>query len=63
MGNTREQLFYAWRSFHYEENVEMIHAYVNRIRQVAVLFGYGEPQILEDFKNTVPKSCIGFYTQ
>ena len=52
--NTREQLFYAWRSFHYDENVEMIDAYVNRIRQIAALLGYGEPQILEVFKNTVP---------
>ena len=54
IGNTREQLFYAWRSFHYDENIEMIDAYVNRIRQVAALLGYGEPQILEVFKNTVP---------
>ena len=23
LGNTREQLFYAWRSFHFVENVEM----------------------------------------
>ena len=54
IGNTREQLFYAWRSFHYDENVEMIDAYVNRIGQVAMLLGYDEPQILEVFKNTVP---------
>ena len=32
----------------------MIDVYVNRIRQVAALLGYGEPQILEVFKNTVP---------
>ena len=25
-----------------------------RIRQVATLLGYGEPQILEVFKNTLP---------
>ena len=43
-----------WRSFHYDENVEMIDAYVNRIKQVAVLLNYGEPQILELFKNTLP---------
>ena len=53
IGNTREQLFYAWRSFHYDENVETIDAYVNRIRQVAALLGYGEPQILDVFKTTV----------
>ena len=35
LDNTREQLFHAWRSFHYDENVEMPDAYVTRIRQVA----------------------------
>ena len=29
-------------------------AYVTRIRQVARLLGYGEQQVLEVFKNTVP---------
>ena len=53
-GNTREQLLYAWRSFHYDENVETIDVYVYRIRQVTALLGYGEPQMLEVFKNTVP---------
>ena len=59
LGNTREQLFHAWRSFHYDENVEMPDAYVTRIRQVVRLLGYGEPQVLEVFKNTV--CCIGYY--
>ena len=54
IGNTREQLFHAWRSFHFDENSEMIDAYVNRIRQVVNLLGYQEPQILEVFKNTLP---------
>ena len=54
LGNTREQLFHAWRSFHCDENVEMPDAYVTRIRQVARLLGYGELQVLEVFKNTVP---------
>ena len=54
IGNTREQLFHALRSFHFEENVETIDAYVNRIRQVAILLGYQEPQIMEVFKNTLP---------
>ena len=53
IGNTREQLFYAWRSFHFNENVEMIDNNVNCIRQVATLLGYQEPQILEIFKNTL----------
>ena len=54
IGNTREQLFHAWRSFHFDENVETIDTYVNRVRQVANLLGYQEPQILDVFKNTLP---------
>ena len=47
-------MFHVWRSFHYDENVEMPDAYVTRIRQVVRLLGYGELQVLEVFKNTVP---------
>ena len=54
LGNAREQLFHMWRSFHYDEKVETPDAYVTRTRQVARLLGYGEPQVLEVFKNTVP---------
>ena len=53
-GNTREQLFHAWKSFSFDENTETIDAYVTHIRQVAALLGNGEPQILEVFKNTLP---------
>ena len=53
IGNTREQLYHAWRSFHFDENAEMIDTYVNYIRQVARLLGYQEPQILAVFKNTL----------
>ena len=52
--NIREQLFDAWRLFHYDENAEKINAYVNCIRQVASLLGYEELQVLEVFKNTIP---------
>ena len=54
LGDTHEQLFHAWRSFNFNENTETIDSYVMQIRQVATLFGYGEPQILEVFKNTLP---------
>ena len=54
IGNTREQLFHVRRSFHFNKKAEMIDTYVNRIRQVASLLGYQEPQILEVFKNTLP---------
>ena len=43
IGNTREQLFHAWSSFHFDENTETIDAYVKHIRQEATLLGYGEP--------------------
>ena len=49
-----EQLFHMWRSFHFDENIETIDAYVNRIRQVANLLGYQEPEMLEVFENTLP---------
>ena len=54
LGNTCKQLFHAWRSFTFDENTETIDSYVIGIRQVATLLGYGEPQILEVFKNTLP---------
>ena len=54
MGNTRKQLFHEWRSFTFDENTETIDSYLIRIRQVAMLLGYGELQILEVFKNTLP---------
>ena len=37
-----------------DENTETIDSYVIQIRQVANHLGYGEPQILEVFKNTLP---------
>ena len=32
IGNTREQLFHTWRSFHFDENTETINAYIHHIR-------------------------------
>ena len=54
IGNTREQLFHEWRSFHFDKNVEMIDAYINHIRQVTTHLGYQELQILEVLRNTLP---------
>ena len=54
LGNTCRQLFHTWRSFTFDENTEAIDSYMIRIRQVANLLGYGELQILEVFKNTLP---------
>ena len=44
-----------WRSFHFDENTEVLDTYVMHIRQVAALIGYGKPQVLEVFKNKLPK--------
>ena len=32
LGNTQEQLFHAWRSFNFDENIETIDSYAMRIR-------------------------------
>ena len=53
LGNTKEQYFHVWRSFHYDESTDSIDSYISKIKQVAVLLNYGEPQILELFKNTL----------
>ena len=50
IGNTREQVFLAWRSFDFDVNTETLNLYVTCIRQVATLLGYGEPQVLEVLK-------------
>ena len=49
-GNTREQYFHAWRSFQFDEATNMIDGYIQKVKQVAALLDYGEPQILELFK-------------
>ena len=53
-GNTREQYFHAWRSFQFDEASNTIDGYIQKVKQVATLLDYGEPQILELFKNTLP---------
>ena len=53
-GNTREQYFHLWRSFHFDESTNTIDGYIQKVKQVAALSNYGEPQILELFKNTLP---------
>ena len=53
-GNTPKQLFHAWRTFKFDKNMDTIDSYVLRMSQVAVMLNYGEMQILENFKNTLP---------
>ena len=53
-GSTREQYFHVWRSFHFDENVDTVDSYITRGKQVMALLNYGEPQILQWFKKTLP---------
>ena len=53
-GNTREQYFHAWRSFHFDEATNTIDGYIQKVKQVVALLNYGEPQIIELFKSTLP---------
>ena len=53
-GNTREQYFHAWRSFQFDEATNTIDWYIQKVKQVAALLDYRDPQILELFKNTLP---------
>ena len=43
-----------WRSFHYDENEDTIDSYILKVKQVASLLNYGEPELLELSKNTLP---------
>ena len=52
--STREQYFHVWRSFQFDENADTIDSYIHKVKQVATLLNYGEPQIIELFKNTLP---------
>ena len=54
IGNTPKQLFHAWRTFKFDENTDTIDSYVLRMSQVDAMLNYGEMQILENFKNTLP---------
>ena len=49
-GSSREQYCHVWRSFHYDENTDTIDSYVLKIKQVASLLNYGEPEILRAFQ-------------
>ena len=53
-GNTREQYFHIWRSFQFDEATDSIDGYIYKVKQVAALLDYVDPQILELFKITLP---------
>ena len=54
IGNTPNQLFHAWRTFKFDKNMDTIDSYVLRMSQITAMHNYGEMQILENFKNTLP---------
>ena len=54
IGNTSEQLFHAWRTFKFDENMDTVDSYVLRMSQVVAMLNYGKMQMLENFKNTLP---------
>ena len=62
IGNTKEQLFHAQGSFHYDKNTETVDAHVTRIRQIVAMLGYRELQILQVFKNTIPNRLYWIYS-
>ena len=41
-GNTREQYFHAWRSFHFDEATDTIDGYMQKVKQVTALLNYGD---------------------
>ena len=45
-GNTREQYFHVWRSLQFDEATNTIDGYIQKVKQVAALLNYEEPQIL-----------------
>ena len=54
IGNTPKQLFHAWRTFKFDKNTDTIDSYVLRMSLVVAMLNYGEMQILENFKYTLP---------
>ena len=63
-GSSREQYFHMCRSFTYDENTDTIDSYILKIKQVASLLNYGEPEILKSYSKTpCPVNYIGYYFQ
>ena len=54
VGSTRENYFMHGDHSTLMKNTETLDAYIMHVRQVETLLAYGEPQVLEVFKNTPP---------
>ena len=55
----REQYFHIWRYFQLDEATDTIDGYLYKVKHVAALLDYGDLEILELFKNTLP--CRLYY--
>ena len=53
IGNTPEQLFHAWRTFKFDDNMDTVDSYILRMSQVMAMLNYCEMQILENLKYTL----------
>ena len=47
-------MYHQWRCFYFDENADAIDFYVAKGSQCAALLNYGELQILELLRNTLP---------
>ena len=54
LGSTPEQYFTQWKNFYFDENTDSIDSYVTMVSQCTAMLNYGETQILELMKNTLP---------
>ena len=54
IGNTREQLFHAWRLCHFDENTERLGSYVTHIRQVPYIIKFLQTTGVRSFQEYTP---------
>ena len=53
IGDTREQLFHAWTSFHFNENTEILDSYITH-KTGSYTVRLGRTTSIRSFKNTLP---------
>ena len=46
-GSNRDQYYQTWRNFCFDESVDDIDSYVTKVKQLAALLNYGDPEMLE----------------
>ena len=45
-GSSREQYFHVWRSFHYDENTDMIDSYITTSSFITKLWGTRDIEVI-----------------